>query len=129
MYKSEFSTLTIITGFLAVALIHSQQVSADSTRNENEILSQRIFERYTSELDSAATVQALLDSGVPGLERELLETIVEIYSPALPNSPAVSADGLTRELELFPAHLQLPDLTGVDLNNYVNTDIVEEARP
>ena len=75
--------------------------------------------------DLAATAQAVLDSGVPDLEPELLESIVEIYSRALPKSPAVSAEGLTRELELFPAHLQLPDLSGVIVKDFVNAEILE----
>ena len=77
--------------------------------------------------DLAATVQAVLDAGVPDLERELVETIVEIYAPAIPTSPAVSTEGLTRELELYPAHLAKPDLSGIDLDIYVDTEVLKEA--
>ncbi len=77
--------------------------------------------------DLAATVQAVLDSGIPNLERELVETIVEIYAPALPTSPAVSSGGVARAAELFPAHLEPPDLSGLDLDIYVDTEVLVEA--
>ncbi len=77
--------------------------------------------------DLAATVQAVLDSGIPNLERELVEKIVEIYAPALPTSPAVSSEGVARAAELFPAHLEPPDLNGIDLDIYVDTGLLVEA--
>ena len=73
--------------------------------------------------DLAATVQAVIDSGIPDLERELVETIVEIYAPALPASPVVSPEGITRALELYPAHLEPPDLSGIDLDVYVDKEV------
>ena len=77
--------------------------------------------------DLAATVQAVLDSGVPDLERELVETIVAIYAPAIPLTPVVSSAGVARAVELFPAHIDPPDLSGVDLDSYVDTGVLEEA--
>ncbi|MCH8223481.1 MAG: DUF4382 domain-containing protein [Chloroflexi bacterium] len=79
--------------------------------------------------DLAATVQAVLDSGIPDLERELVETIVNIYAPALPTSPAVSSEGILRSLELFPAHLEPPDLSGIDVDSYVDAEVLQEAQP
>lgn len=78
--------------------------------------------------DEAATVQALLDAGIPDLERELVETIVSIYTNAIPESPAVSVTGVACAVELFPAHLEPPDLSGIDLSLYVDMGIVEEAQ-
>jgi NitT/TauT family transport system substrate-binding protein len=77
--------------------------------------------------DEAATVEALLNSGVPGLERSLVETIVSIYAPAIPDSPLVSLEGLERAVELFPAHRPPPDLTGIDFADYAALGIAEDA--
>ena len=77
--------------------------------------------------DIAATVQAILDSGIPDLDSELVATIVEIYAPAIPTSPAVTTAGVARAVELFPAHLEPPDLSGIDLDRYVDSEDVEEV--
>ncbi len=69
----------------------------------------------------------VLASSVPDLDRELVETIVGIYAPALPDSPAVSAEGVARAVELWPAHLEPPDLSNLDLGDYVDTGVVAEA--
>ena len=77
--------------------------------------------------DEDAVVQALLDSGIPGLERSLVETIVHIYAPAIPDSPAVSVEGMARAVELFPAHRPPPILTGIDFADYVALGIAQDA--
>ena len=69
--------------------------------------------------DQAAAVEALLESGVPDLDKTLLEIIVGIYAPAIPESPEVSIEGIERALDLFPAHRTPPDLTGIDFGDYV----------
>lgn len=78
--------------------------------------------------DVAATVEALFNAGIPDLERDLVETIVAIYSLAIPEAPAVSVAGVERAVELFPAHLAPPDLSGIDLSLYLDTTVWEEAR-
>jgi ABC-type nitrate/sulfonate/bicarbonate transport system substrate-binding protein len=52
--------------------------------------------------DLQAAADALLNSGVDGLERRKLETILAIYQPAVPATPAVSVEGVLRELDLWP---------------------------
>ena len=69
--------------------------------------------------DQNAAVEALLESGVPGLDRTLVETIVELYAPAIPESPEVSIEGIERALDLFPAHRTPPDFTGIDIGDYI----------
>ena len=73
--------------------------------------------------DENAVVEALFESGVPGLDRTLVETIVKLYSPAIPESPVVSIKGVEKALDLFPAHRTAPDFTGVDLRDYVDIEI------
>ena len=69
--------------------------------------------------DEDAVVQALLDPGMPGMERSLSETIVAIYTPAIPDSPVVSVAGLEKAVEAYPAHQPTPDLSGIDLADYI----------
>ena len=80
--------------------------------------------------DENAVVEALFESGVPGLDRTLVETIVKLYSPAIPDSPEVSevsVEGVVKALDLFPAHRTPPDFTGVDLRDYVDIEISQGA--
>ena len=77
--------------------------------------------------DDGAAVEAILASGIPDLERILVETIVNIYSPAIPESPVVSIVGLEKAVELFPAHLTPPDFTGIDFQDYVALGIALDA--
>ena len=77
--------------------------------------------------DLEATASALLRSGVQGIDPQLLETIVVIYEPAIPQTPEVSIEAVLGQLELFPAILTPPDLSGMDLTNYVEPRFAEQA--
>ena len=77
--------------------------------------------------DIDGTVNALIKSGVEGLDQELVRTIVEIYAPALPLTPAVSAEGILTLHRLFPAHQEAPDLSGIDLSPYVAPEFAEKV--
>jgi len=77
--------------------------------------------------DLDATAEALRASGVRLLAPEGLETILAIYEPAIPATPAVSVGGVVRELELFPAQQTPPDLSGIDLADYVAPQFAEQA--
>jgi len=47
------------------------------------------------------TMQALLRAGVPGLERDLLRTLLPLYVPAMPQTPVLLPDGIRRSVSLF----------------------------
>ena len=49
----------------------------------------------------AGTMQALLRAGVPGLERDLLRTLLPLYVPAMPQTPVLLPDGIRRSVSLF----------------------------
>lgn len=51
--------------------------------------------------DRPAAVGALLRAGVPGLERERAELLVSLYEPAVPGTPAVSAEGVRRAVQAW----------------------------
>lgn len=77
--------------------------------------------------DAAAAVDALL-AEFPSKERRHLEAIVRIYAPAVPDSPAVSVDGLKPALSMFPATRQVPKLDGIDLRMFVAPQFAEAVR-
>jgi ABC-type nitrate/sulfonate/bicarbonate transport system substrate-binding protein len=69
--------------------------------------------------DIDAAVIALMVSVVVYEDNEFLPTITEIYEPAISATPKISADKFLDELARFPAHQQAPDLSGIDLSEYV----------
>ena len=93
-----------------------------TTSNREDLVAMTRAVRRAQELihtDQNAAVEALLESGVPGLDRTLVETIVDIYAPAIPESPEVSIEGIERALDVFPAHRTPPDLTGIDIGGFI----------
>ncbi len=75
---------------------------------------------------SPETVTALLHE-LPKLNPTQLAKIVEIYTPAIPDAPLVSVDGVMPALALFPAGRPPPDLTGIDLTAYVAPQFANEV--
>lgn len=61
------------------------------------------------------------------LDPQRLQTIIEIYEPAIPQSPEVSVDGVSRQLDRFPDHRTPPVLSGIDLNLYVDPQFALQA--
>ncbi len=74
--------------------------------------------------DRPAAVRALLHE-FPEMQRALVEKIAEIYEPAIPQTPRVSANGFQAALDLFPATRQRPDLSGIDLTEFVATEFAD----
>jgi ABC-type nitrate/sulfonate/bicarbonate transport system substrate-binding protein len=69
--------------------------------------------------DAQKTRQAIARA-LPDRAPALIERIVTIYAPAVPATPAVSADGVRSALAFFPATKRVPSLAGVDLTKYVD---------
>lgn len=63
---------------------------------------------------------AALMTDLPARDRKKLEALIPIYARAIPATPKVSAPAMKKELDLFPAHHQKPDLTGIDLATFVD---------
>jgi ABC-type nitrate/sulfonate/bicarbonate transport system substrate-binding protein len=70
--------------------------------------------------DETATLAAIRSSGIRLQAPEALERIVEIYAPAVPEWPGVSAEGALRELALFPGRRAPPDLSSVVIEDFVD---------
>lgn len=77
--------------------------------------------------DLQATAEAIRASDVKLQAPMGLETIVGIYEPAVPQTPEVSVEGALHELELFPSHLDSPDLSDVDMSQHVDPRFAKQA--
>lgn len=76
--------------------------------------------------DQKAAVDAILRA-VPGLDRRLVETIVSIYEPAIPQTPEVSVEGMETAHKLFPESQTPPDLSKVNLADYLAPQFARQA--
>ena len=80
--------------------------------------------------DVNAAVKALIAAGIPAPTPQHLETIVDLYRPAVPLTPRVSAAAVERNAQLYPARPTMPDFTKVKAADFVTTSFAEQvARP
>jgi ABC-type nitrate/sulfonate/bicarbonate transport system substrate-binding protein len=63
---------------------------------------------------------------MPTRSRDELETALALYEPAVPQTPAVSVEGLAPALALIPEPVPRPELAG-DLAPFVATELSSEA--
>lgn len=69
--------------------------------------------------DQKAAVEALVAAGIPAPTPKHLETIVNLYAPAVPGTPRVSAEAIERNARLYPARPAMPDFTKVKAADFV----------
>jgi len=78
--------------------------------------------------DPKAAADAILRSGVPGLEQRKVEALVAIYQPAIPKTPEVSAEGLVQASKQYVGIGQTPpDLTKVNIADYLAPEFTREV--
>jgi NitT/TauT family transport system substrate-binding protein len=77
--------------------------------------------------DRDGTLAAIRRSGVELRAPGALETLVDIYEPAIPTTPEVSAEGAMRELALYPSRREPLDLGNVDFTPFVDNTFVERV--
>lgn len=77
--------------------------------------------------DIAVAIAALNKAGIPSPTPAHLETIVKLYQPAVPKTPAVSAAAVERNATLYPARPTMPDFTKVRAADFVATGFAEQA--
>lgn len=111
--------------------IHALVTTRDYAKKYPEVLVRMCRAIYRAQhlihSDPEAAAGAVLESGVKLDAPEGLSTIVGLYAPAVPDTPAVSADLAYRELELFPEHKAAPDLTLDEIAAHVDNRYAEEA--
>lgn len=102
--------------------IHALAVRADFAAKQPKLVSAMVRAIARAERlihgDRKAAVDAICKAQ-PSLDRKHVETIVDVYEPAVPATPEVSVDGLRAALALFPANKVPPKLDGIDLRKYV----------
>jgi len=115
---------------LAVRQIHALTVSrrmATEHRDTVVALTRAILRAQTLiHRDREAAVDALVHE-FPGMNRRQVATIVGIYEPAIPRVPRVTAEGFRAALQLFPASRKAPDLSGIDLGEFVAPEFTDAA--
>jgi NitT/TauT family transport system substrate-binding protein len=76
--------------------------------------------------DRAATADALVRE-FPKRDPRHVRAIVDLYEPAIPETPDVTSAGFAPALALFPASRPAPSLVGIDLDAYVAPSFAREA--
>ena len=76
--------------------------------------------------DTGATIAALLKAGIESPSRKHLETIVNLYRPAIPATPRVSAALVERNASLYPARPTMPDFTKVKAADFIDASFVDQ---
>jgi NitT/TauT family transport system substrate-binding protein len=106
---------------LASRQIHALCVTASFAAAQPELVRKLVRAIGRAETlvrtDPEAAMRAV-DKAQPGIAPRLLRKIVEIYRPAMPATPAVTADGLRAALALFPAG-KVPPVLPADLDAFV----------
>ncbi len=113
---------------LAVRQIHALAVSRRLATEHHEMVQALVRAIARAEQlihrDQPAAVRALLHE-FPEMKETHVVKVVEIYEPAVPRTPRVSAEGFQAALDLFPASRQRPNLSGIDLTQFVDPRFVE----
>lgn len=78
--------------------------------------------------DASAAVAALIKAGISAPTPKHLETIVNLYRPAVPTTPNVSAAAVERNATLYPARPTMPDFTKVRAADFVATSFAEQLQ-
>jgi len=76
--------------------------------------------------DLAATEEAVMRA-LPALERRHVHTLLGVYQPAVPDTPAIGTEGMKPALALFPASRTPPSLEGITLADFVDPTVLAEA--
>ncbi len=117
---------------LSDRLVHGMVTSKDFAAAEREVVISIARAIYRAQLlihtDLKATATALYNSGIEGLEDTArLASLLPIYQHAVPPTPEVTVQGIEKSYDLFPYTRIKPDLTCINLADYIDNTIVEEA--
>ncbi len=74
-----------------------------------------------------AGAAAALTRSIAGAELRLVRPIVDLYAPAVPDTPVVTAEGFGPALLYFPTGRPAPSLAGLDLSTFVAPKFAREA--
>jgi NitT/TauT family transport system substrate-binding protein len=109
-------------GRVAFRQIHVLAVRADFAAKQPKLVRALVRAIARAEklihADKRAAADAIMRA-LPSLDRRHVDALVEVYEPAVPATPEVSADALAPALALYPANKVPPKLDGIDLRKYV----------
>jgi NitT/TauT family transport system substrate-binding protein len=116
---------------LAGRMIHALVVTAAMARHQPDVVRRLVHAIARAETlvhrDAAAT-QAALVRALPDRAPALIARALQLYEPAVPATPAVSAAGVRAALAFFPASKRAPDLAGIDVAAFVDDRFARRAR-
>jgi ABC-type nitrate/sulfonate/bicarbonate transport system substrate-binding protein len=116
---------------LATRMIHALIVSDAMARQRPKTVAKLVHALARAERlvhsDGKQAVRALLQA-LPSRPSELLEQIVQIYAPAVPETPEISRDGLRSALTLFPATRVAPQLSDAELDEHIDNSFANALR-
>jgi NitT/TauT family transport system substrate-binding protein len=109
------------------ALVASQSFS-ESNGAAVAALTRAIYRaQRLAHADLEATTNALLNSSVPALDRPHIERLLTIYQAAVPETPEVSVEGTLIALQAFPASGRAPDLSNVNVAEFIAPEFAQRA--
>jgi NitT/TauT family transport system substrate-binding protein len=107
---------------LAGRQIHTLVVRQDLARSQPRAVAGMVRAIARAEAllhaDPDASVRALR-TAVPEVGIAEARLLVALYGPAVPRTPAVSAEGIREALALFPAHRRAPDPASIRFSSFV----------
>jgi NitT/TauT family transport system substrate-binding protein len=116
---------------LAGGQIHALATTREEAKKNPELIAAVTRAIYRAQRlihsDRKATVDAVLASGMTGIDRARLEAIAAIYSSAVPQTPAIAVAGVERDASLYPAHPRAPDFSRVKASDYIAAQFAAEA--
>jgi ABC-type nitrate/sulfonate/bicarbonate transport system substrate-binding protein len=109
-------------GRVAFKQIHALAVRADFAAKQPKLVRALVRAIARAEklihADRGAAVDAVMKAQ-PALDRKHVAALVDVYEPAVPATPEVSAEALRSALALYPANKVPPKLDGIDVKKYV----------
>lgn len=73
-------------------------------------------------------LDALMKFGADRLDPRLAAATMAVYSPAVPESPAISIAGILRDRAIYPAHPRAPDFSVVRVEDFVDNSFANAVR-
>ncbi len=112
--------------------IHALVVTRAFAAKEPRIVASMVHAIARAEVlvhtDPNAAIDAVLHA-VRKFDRAHVAKLVSLYAPAVPATPDVSAEKITRELAFYPSGDPAPDLSKIDLARFISSPTASHARP
>jgi NitT/TauT family transport system substrate-binding protein len=116
---------------LASRMIHALVVSDSMVQQRGKTVHKLVHALARAEhlihADRSRAVRSLLQA-FPSRPKDLVEQLVQLYTPAVPESPEISRDGLRSALALFPATRVPPQLSDTELDQHIDNSFARSVQ-